>query len=70
MKTKEELNRLKTEYVSLANRLVELTDKELSYVTGGTMPLSNLGKIRPTNGTNSEWSSNMDIGSDPINSQK
>ena len=70
MKTKEEINELKKEYTSLNRKLAELIDEELSYVTGGTMPLSNLGKIRPTNGTNSEWSSNMDIGSDPINSQK
>ena len=34
-KTKEELNQLKTEYESLANKLQELTDDELMQVTGG-----------------------------------
>ena len=35
MKTKEELNQLKNEYESLANKLQELTEDELGYVTGG-----------------------------------
>ncbi|MDO5445808.1 MAG: bacteriocin [Eubacteriales bacterium] len=35
MKTKEELNTLKEEYKSLQKKLSELTDDELSLVTGG-----------------------------------
>ena len=34
-KTQEELNQLKTEYESLANKLQELTEDELMQVTGG-----------------------------------
>ena len=34
-KTKEELNELKNEYKSLANKLQELTEDELIQVTGG-----------------------------------
>lgn len=35
MKTKEELNQLKEEYVALATKLSELTDEELLQVIGG-----------------------------------
>lgn len=35
MKTKEELNTIKTEYESLTRRLADLTDDELLQVTGG-----------------------------------
>ena len=35
MKTQEELNTLKTEYETLNNKLKELTEEELSEVTGG-----------------------------------
>lgn len=35
MKTKEELNALKEEVVTLYEKLHELTDKELEQVTGG-----------------------------------
>ena len=34
-KTQEELNQLKNEYESLANKLQELTEDELMQVTGG-----------------------------------
>ena len=34
-KTQEELNQLKNEYESLANKLQELTEDELKQVTGG-----------------------------------
>ena len=34
-KTKEELNELKNEYETLNNKLKELTEEELSEVTGG-----------------------------------
>ena len=37
MKTKEEFNQLKNEYESLANKLQELTEDELGYVTGGNV---------------------------------
>ncbi len=36
MKTKEELNRLKTEYAAMNEKLAELSDNELEQVTGGT----------------------------------
>lgn len=35
-KTKEELNTLKNEYEAVANKLKELNDDELGYVTGGS----------------------------------
>ena len=35
MKTKEELNELKTEYETLSSKFKELTEDELGYVTGG-----------------------------------
>lgn len=35
MKTKEELNQLKTEYEALNTKLQELTEDELKQVTGG-----------------------------------
>ena len=35
-KTQEELNTLKTEYETVTNKLKELTDEELGYVTGGS----------------------------------
>ena len=35
MKTQEELNTLKVEYETLNNKLKELTEEELSEVTGG-----------------------------------
>ncbi|MDO5445897.1 MAG: bacteriocin [Eubacteriales bacterium] len=35
MKTPEELNTLKEEFISLQKKLSELTDEELSLVTGG-----------------------------------
>ena len=34
-KTQEELNELKNEYETLNNKLQELTEDELGYVTGG-----------------------------------
>lgn len=34
-KTKEKLQQLKQEYESLTNRLKQLSDDELKYVTGG-----------------------------------
>ena len=34
-KTKEELTKLKTEYETLTNKLKELSEDELGYVTGG-----------------------------------
>lgn len=36
MKTKEELNVLKSELDSLNKKLAELSDEEMSFVTGGT----------------------------------
>lgn len=39
MKTKDELNALKTEYEQLSNKLSELTETELSEVTGGLIPI-------------------------------
>lgn len=36
MKTKEELEVLKEEYIELKNKLAELTEDELVQVTGGT----------------------------------
>ena len=35
MKTQEELNQLKVEYETLNNKLKELSEDELGYVTGG-----------------------------------
>lgn len=35
MKTKEELNKLKTEYAAMNEKLAELSDDELEQVTGG-----------------------------------
>lgn len=35
MKTKEELNKIKEEYVSVNKKIGELTEDELSQVTGG-----------------------------------
>ena len=36
MKTKEELEEIKKQYVQLQNELKELSDEELKEVTGGT----------------------------------
>ena len=36
-KTKEELTKLKTEYETLTNKLNELSEDELGYVTGGNV---------------------------------
>ena len=38
MKTKEELNALKSEVETLNKKLAELTDEELTQVTGGVLP--------------------------------
>ena len=38
MMTKKDMNHLKTERESRADRLYELTDEELEQVTGGTFP--------------------------------
>ncbi|MBQ0036051.1 MAG: hypothetical protein KBT35_03925 [Firmicutes bacterium] len=38
MKTKEELNELKQELETFGNKLQELSDEELSLVTGGVAP--------------------------------
>lgn len=47
MKTKEELHAIKTEVENLNIKLAELTDDELTQVTGGMMPLILLkGKAR------------------------
>ena len=35
LKTQEELNQLKTEYETVNNKLKELSEDELEYVTGG-----------------------------------
>ena len=43
MKTKEELNQLKTEYETLTTKLKELTEDELRQVTGGYDPFEKLG---------------------------
>ena len=40
MKTKEELNALKEEVVTLNEKLHELTEEELAQVTGGVLPFS------------------------------
>ena len=37
MKTKEELNQIKEEYVELNKKLAELSEEELKQVTGGTI---------------------------------
>lgn len=37
-KAKEELVQLKNEYESLSNKLAELTDEELKFVSGGILP--------------------------------
>ncbi len=42
MKTKEELNALKEEVVTLNEKLHELTEDELKQVTGGTGPVYQL----------------------------
>lgn len=47
MKTKEELTVLKEEYETLNAKLAELTEDELKQVTGGTVVLHNMPKIRP-----------------------
>ena len=36
MKTKQELDQIKQDYIDLANKLKELNDEELKQVTGGT----------------------------------
>lgn len=38
MKSNEELNALKNEYNSLKAKLAELSDEELTQVTGGSVP--------------------------------
>ena len=44
MKTKEELNALKEEVETLNKKLAELTEEELTQVTGGSDPVI-LGKL-------------------------
>ena len=39
MKTKEELNALKEEVETLNKKLHELTEKELSQISGGVVPI-------------------------------
>lgn len=36
MKTKQELDEIRQDYIDLANKLKELNDEELKQVTGGT----------------------------------
>lgn len=36
MKTKQELDQIRQDYIDLANKLKELNDEELKQVTGGT----------------------------------
>ena len=47
MKTKEELNALKEEVVTLNEKLHELTDEELEQVTGGVKE-SGPGLVKPS----------------------
>ena len=41
-KTQEELNTLKNEYKTVTNKLKELNDEELGYVTGGGLKINPL----------------------------
>ena len=43
MKTKEELNAIKKEVEALNRKLAELTDEELTQVTGGLIPVPYFG---------------------------
>lgn len=45
MKTKEELNKLKTEYAAMNEKLAELSDDDLDQVTGGFEPASS--RVKP-----------------------
>ena len=45
MKTKEELNTLKEEVKALNEKLAELTEEELTQVTGGVNPAYNIGAV-------------------------
>ena len=45
MKTREELNELKNEFETLNNKLKELTEEELTQVTGGVNPAYNIGAV-------------------------
>ena len=49
MKTKEELNKLKTEYAAMNEKLAELTEEELELVTGGVFPACNPEIAPPVN---------------------
>ena len=46
MKTKEELNALKEEVEAVNKKLAELSEDELMQVTGGTVVLHNMPKIK------------------------
>ena len=52
MKTKEEINQLKTEYETLTTKFQELTEDELKFITGG-------------NSWNEDWGSEGKDSGDP-----
>ena len=58
MKTPEELNALKNEFETLNKKLQELTDEELSQVTGGAVTPS---KVLETTGIESSFPLPRDI---------
>ena len=56
-KTQDELTQLKTEYETLNNKLNELTEDELEYVTGGSLGIpsvsaDNTNCIQPSSTSN------------------
>lgn len=48
MKTQEELKQIKKEYTELNNKLAELSEDELTQVTGGSRGLEPLGDLAMT----------------------
>lgn len=65
MKTKEELNELKQNFIELGNKLKELTDDELKLVIGGVdldIPINEKGAFASAFGLTCEFKFNNDMG--------
>ena len=65
-KTQEELTQLKTEYETLNNKLNELTEDELEYVTGGNLGIPSVS----ADNTNCIQSSSTSYGYAAIDNSK
>ena len=61
MKTKEELNKLKTEYAAMNEKLAELSDDELEQVTGGQYVNHDFPSLKALNSLNRQAKSKSSL---------